>query len=121
MPINLKAAVEQVSREYFGGKFHPRVRWGTRAKKAQRKGMFLCAYYEASEYRITVNPILKSPRVPRGVLLYLLYHEMLHIAWGGPGHSQGFREADKSHPDYWRADKWLGENLVGLATESARR
>lgn len=121
MPIDLKAAVEQVSREYFGGTLHPNVRWGKAPKRAQRAGKFILAYFENSKYRITLHPMFKSERVPRGIVLYLLHHEMLHITWGGPKHSAGFREAERAHPDYWRAEKWLGDNICSLSLECGRR
>jgi hypothetical protein len=121
MPVDLRAAVEQVSREHFGGTLHPHIKWGVAPKAVQRRGKFICSTYEASKYLITMHPMFKNPRVPRGVVLYLIYHELLHIAWGTVKHTRQFQEADRSHPDYWRVDKWLGNHLVNLARECGRR
>ena len=120
MPADLKHIVERVSREWFGGTLHPSIRWGQMPKMCRSRRRYLCAYYDPVEYRITVNPIFKSARVPEAVLETLIYHEMLHIPWG-PVHGKRFRDAEKAHPDYWRVDKWLGFHLNGLAREARRR
>ena len=119
MAVDLKKMVERVSREWFGGTLHLRVRWGSRKRMVRRGKMYMCAYYDPAEYRITINPILKSARVPEAVIETLVYHESLHVLWG-PAHGKRFRAAEKAHPDYWRVDKWLGYHLRGLELEAER-
>lgn len=97
------------------------------AKKPLKSYWGFCRY---SDGRITLNPIINSPDVPRFVIEFLLYHEILHAYLPYSGHNKDFRAKEKAFvpsdkaveeakdqglklegitPDYWRvrADQFL--------------
>jgi hypothetical protein len=60
---------------------------------------------------IGIHPCLK--RAPQYVLLYLIGHELLHLAippHNGMHHSPAFYVAERLLPKYAKACHWLGEN-----------
>ena len=55
-------------------------------------------------------------RAPRYVLRWLVLHECLHVrlpacALSGVAHHYYFRQAERSHPDFLRANAWLSKHL----------
>lgn len=49
-------------------------------------------------------------KAPKYVLRYLIFHEVLHLALPPHGrncHHKAFRVAERLHPDYVRANRWL--------------
>jgi hypothetical protein len=54
---------------------------------------------------VGVHPRLR--RAPRYVLLYLVCHELLHIALGCEGHPIAFAVAERLLPSYAKACAWL--------------
>lgn len=60
---------------------------------------------------IGIHPALK--RAPKYVLLYLIGHELLHLAippHAGMHHPPAFYVAERLLPNYAKACHWLGEN-----------
>jgi len=100
---------EEVNRVFFSNQFEVRtLGWGPRISWAR------LGHYDPIHHTITISPALDSPRVPRFVVAFVLYHEMLHgLFWGLSSagqkrhHPAGFRRAEKAHPDYLRARRFL--------------
>ena len=116
---SLASAVERVSREWFAGILHPRATW-TRGCRLKRKPKgIVCAHYDANENRIHVHPVFSSPEVPRWVLDWLIFHEMLHMVWGAP-HSTELIAAESRNHRTKAAEKWLSSNLFRLAWKRGR-
>jgi hypothetical protein len=100
-----------VNGRYFNNQIEIRaIGWGPR-KSWSRLG-----HYDPVHHTITLSPVLDSPRVPRFVLSYIIYHEMLHTVFEGTSsggarkhHPPEFRRAERAYPDYENAKKFLRE------------
>jgi superfamily II DNA or RNA helicase len=55
----------------------------------------LWGFYQYTNKAIVINPELNSPDVPRYVLEFLLYHELLHAAMPSAGHNRDFRAKER--------------------------
>jgi hypothetical protein len=65
------------------------LRWMDRCSKQE---FGFCRYQDAG---ISINPTLNSPDVPRFVMEYLMYHELLHAAMPYAGHNPEFRARER--------------------------
>lgn len=65
------------------------LRWMSRCSK---QAFGFCRY---SDDCISINPTLNSPDVPRFVMEYLMYHELLHAAMPYAGHNPEFRARER--------------------------
>jgi len=107
--FDLGAIFTRLNRRYFTGRISVSgLRWSARPLRT------VLGHYDPGHGTITVNRCLDSPRVPRYVLDYLVFHEMLHAEFpvepNGARrviHSRKFREAEKKFPEYHRAIGWL--------------
>jgi hypothetical protein len=106
---SLSDIFQEVNRLYFNDQIEVKtLGWGTRISWAR------LGHYDPIHHTITISPALDSPRVPRFVVAFVVYHEMLHglfFSSSSTGqmrhHPPEFRRAEKSHPDYLRAKKFL--------------
>lgn len=87
-----------------------RIGWGLR-KSRERLG-----HYDPVHHTITLSPVLDEPGVPRFVVRFIVYHEMLHAVFEGTSsgrlkryHTSEFRRAEKAYPDFAGAKKFLRE------------
>lgn len=78
-------------------------------------------FYDASRNLLVISRIFDDERVPGKIVLYLLFHEMLHIYFptkdlGGRRvvHSREFREMEKQFPEFENIQKWLKKNIRRL-------
>lgn len=58
---------------------------------------------------IEINSVLNSRDVPREVVKYVLYHEMLHRDY--PYHDKEFKEMEHRYPQYEEWDHFLDDNM----------
>jgi predicted metal-dependent hydrolase len=97
----------QLNLLYFNNQVEIRkLGWGSR-RSWSRFG-----HYDPLHHTITISPTLDSPRVPKSVLSYLLYHEMLHTLFHGTGggkrhHPPEFYRAERAFPSYAEAREFL--------------
>ncbi len=71
---NLESIFEDLNARFFGGLLaRPRLTW-SRSHARHRLG-----HYDPAHNAIVVSRIFDDPRVPRYVVEYILYHEMLHL------------------------------------------
>jgi hypothetical protein len=99
----------ELNRDYFNGQVEVRkLGWGIR-KSWKRLG-----HYDPIHHTITISPVLDSPRVPRSVVSYLLYHEMLHAVFDDAGarmrkrrHTPQFHRAERAFPGYAAVRRFL--------------
>ena len=111
----------EINARYFNDQIEiRRIGWGLRASR-RRLG-----HYDPVHHTITLSPALDSPGVPRFVLEYIVFHEMLHTVFersssgrSGKPHPPEFRHAERAYPDYAEAKKFLrgfcrkpAENMV---------
>jgi hypothetical protein len=99
----------RLNRKYFRGRLHrPRLGWSDRTWRAQ----FGC--FDPALDQIVMNRWLDRACVPRYVVEYVLFHEMLHVKHplraarcGIEAHSLKFRMEEKRYVNYDRARKFL--------------
>ncbi len=101
----------EVNRRYFGSRVEiERIGWSARRSWGR------IGHYDPVHLSVTISPVLDSPRVPRAVVAFLVYHELLHTLYddhcaGGARkhHPPEFRAAEKAHPDYEFARSFIRE------------
>jgi hypothetical protein len=107
----LQEIYHEVNRACFGGQVDlNRIGWSTRRSWGR------LGHYDPVHHTVTISPVLDSPKVPRSVVAFIVYHEMLHTLYGGRTaegklrhHPPEFRRAEKSHPDYEFVTRFLRE------------
>jgi predicted metal-dependent hydrolase len=87
---------------FFHGQI-PTSRLGWSHRNSRR----ILGHYDSGHAAIIINRKLDSPSVPRYLVEYVVYHEMLHIRFPVERrgqrrvvHSREFREAEKKFPQY---------------------
>ncbi len=119
----LRSYCDAVNRRFFNGQIDiSRIGW-SRNRSWSRLG-----HYDPLHQTITISAVLDSPMVPPKVLSYLVYHEMLHAVFGGVHsglrrrhHPRAFREAERAHPDYAEASRFLSEFCRGRGGKRPQR
>jgi predicted metal-dependent hydrolase len=107
--FDLEKMFEELNGKYFAGQLQkPHIGWSARSWRRQ----FGC--YDPGPNQILLNRRLDHPRVPRCVVDYVLYHEMLHVKHPTRrsgctlvSHSREFREEEKRFPEFERARRIL--------------
>ena len=108
---DLDKTFDRLNQEYFEGDLKkPDITW-TRSRTRSTLGM-----YDDTFNIIAINRRLDARHVPRYVLDYIMYHEMLHIRHpivvrNGRRmvHPRKFREDERKFRDHQRAKTWLRE------------
>lgn len=107
--FDLGEIFDELNRRYFAGALPP-----TRLGWSPRRSRTILGHYDSAHASITISRLLDSPQVPRYVVEYLLFHEMLHIQYpverSGARrvvHSRQFREAERRFPQYAPARRRL--------------
>ncbi|HUK30196.1 MAG TPA: hypothetical protein VLV89_03720 [Candidatus Acidoferrum sp.] len=106
---NLAPMFSRLNNDYFNGRLHrPRLGWSKRHWRAQ------LGCFDPGLDQIVINTRLDGAGVPKYVVEYVLYHEMLHVrhpirvaACGLQAHSADFRRAERRFKHYERARKFL--------------
>jgi hypothetical protein len=106
---DLSTIFDYVSSTYFRGAVRdPTLAW-VRESPARRLGF----YFEPLNL-LAVNRVLDAERIPRFVLEFVVYHELLHHMDAGSGrrnrrvhHTRRFREQERLFSSYAEAEKWL--------------
>ncbi len=107
---SLDEIFREVNQRFFNGQVEVRkFGWGPRLSWSR------LGHYDPIHHTITVSPVLDSPRVPRWVVAYIVYHEMLHTLFGHDApvgqrrrhHPADFRLAERAHPDFEAAKRFL--------------
>ena len=106
---NLEELFDELNARHFGGQLgRPRLSWSRTTARA------LLGHYDPAHHAIVVSRILDRPGVPRFLVEYLLYHEMLHIKYPVQHrrarrcfHSAEFRAEEKRFPQFREAKRLL--------------
>lgn len=110
---NPGAALKRVNDRYFSGMLRPCIKYGPRIRARGKPAGIICARYEILTKTITVHRVLQDRRVPRWYLDYVVFHELLHMVYGGP-HDEAFQAAEAKHPDAVRAKRWEQKRLFDI-------
>lgn len=107
--FDLGEVFDKLNRRFFNGEL-PSVRLGWSPKRSRT----ILGHYDSAHRTITISRLLDSPQVPRYLVEYLVFHEMLHIRYPTERdghrrvvHSRQFRAAEKQFPRYQQARKRL--------------
>ena len=103
--FNLQEIFQDLNRRFFHGELSPpRMGWSPKRSRTS------LGHYDPAHHSITISRLLDSLQVPRCVVEYLVFHEMLHIKYPterrGPRrivHSRNFRAEEKRFPQYEQA------------------
>lgn len=106
---DLNEIFTRLNHRFFRGSLSaPRLGWSPQRSRT------LLGHYDSAHHTITVSRALDSPKVPRYLVEYLVFHEMLHARFPvlRQGHrrvihSREFREAEKQFPQFEQARRRL--------------
>jgi hypothetical protein len=106
---DLDEMFSQLNTQYFEGQLErPLLSW------SQGRSRRVLGHHDHVHGAIIISLVLDSPRVPRFVVEYVLYHEMLHVKHlprRTPGrtiyHSGQFRSDERRFKQFEEALKWL--------------
>ena len=111
---DLEEIFHELNRRFFHGLLPP-SRLGWSHQYARR----ILGHYDSGHGTIIISRKLDSPSVPRYLVEYVVYHEILHIRFPVERrgqrrvvHSREFREAEKKFPQYELACRQL-KHLCG--------
>lgn len=109
---DLRELYDEINNAYFGGVITAAITWGARSPRYAVRKRTLGSYSERSN-TIRINPVLDRSVIPRYVVSFVVYHELLHAAMGislkgkrRSVHSREFREREKLFADYEKARAW---------------
>jgi hypothetical protein len=103
--FDLEEIFEDLNRRFFEGELATaRLGWSPKRSRT------ILGHYDSAHHSITISRLLDSPKVPRYLVEYLVFHEMLHIRYAVERqghrrivHSRKFRQEEKRFPHYERA------------------
>ncbi|MGH9783629.1 MAG: M48 family peptidase [Terriglobia bacterium] len=107
--FHLEEIFGDLNQRFFGGQLErPQLSWSRATARA------LLGHYDPAHHAIVVSRLFDQPDVPRFLVEYLLYHEMLHIKHPVLHrrsrrcfHSAEFRAEEKQFPQYRDAKRLL--------------
>ena len=92
-----------------------------------RKSFHILGHHDSTHDTISISRSLDSTIVPRYVVEYVLFHEMLHIVHPAVHHNGRryhhtvtFRRDERRFPHYHEAERWITYN-VGKLRRAAKR
>lgn len=107
---------------YFGGRVEkPTLTW------SPRKSYHILGHHDSTHNTISISRSLDSKAVPRFVVEYVVFHEILHLVHPTVhhngrryNHTAAFRRDERRFPHYYQAEQWITEN-VGRLRRAARK
>jgi hypothetical protein len=107
--FDLNQVFDDLNGRFFGSVLQrPHIGWSHRVWRRQ------LGCYDPGPNQILLNRRMDRPGVPRYVVEYILFHEMLHVkhptkrsGCGLISHSREFRQEEKRFPDFVRARRAL--------------
>lgn len=106
---DLEEIFQTLNRRFFQGLLPPpRLGWSLKRSRT------VLGHYDSAHATIIVSRVMDRASVPRYLVEYLVYHEMLHMRYPAERqghrrvlHSREFREAEKEFPKYAQARRAL--------------
>lgn len=99
-------------RFFFGLMARPELGWSPARSRT------ILGHYDTAHHTIVISRWLDGPDVPRYVVEYVMYHEMLHLRFPEEHngtrrcvHTEQFRSAEREYPHYQRANDWIVAKL----------
>jgi predicted metal-dependent hydrolase len=118
---NLIDIFNALNSEYFSNSLSVLITWGKRSPRHAVKKRTL-GNYQIKTNTIRINPLLDSRQVPRYVVEFIAYHEMLHavivtVMKNGRRsiHSKEFKNRERKFKNYHKAIEWENKTFKGEA------
>jgi hypothetical protein len=120
---DLDEIFDSVNRKYFADSIpRPALTWS--ALKTYR----ILGHHDATHDHVAISKSLDSRDVPRYIVEYVLFHEMLHIAHPTKhvngrryNHTPAFRQDERKFAHYEAAEKWIENNVRRLKRAAKRK
>lgn len=120
---DLSAIFNELNRVYFKRSVpKPTLTWS--ARKTYR----ILGHHDATHDTIVVSRSLDSPDVPRYVVEYIVFHEMLHIYHPTVhhngrryNHTPAFRRDEEKFAYFEEAEKWIERNVRKLKRNAKKK
>lgn len=115
--FDLTEVYSGLNETFFDGQVDLGITWFGRQKKYRSKQVTLGLYYDTLRV-VKIHKLLDQAAVPRFVVDYVAYHEMLHHVYPpyrdekgrNRIHHKEFQEAERSFPRYKEANEWIAAN-----------
>ncbi|MCK7467569.1 MAG: hypothetical protein MZU91_05210 [Desulfosudis oleivorans] len=78
---DLKALFDRLNRDYFDGRIRSVITWAPGKNLRSARKRTLGSYIRTTD-TIRINPVLDRKSIPRYVIEFIIYHEMLHADMG---------------------------------------
>lgn len=109
---NLQELFQSVNDEYFDGTIQALITWGKKNPKWSVRKRMLGSFCRITN-TIRINPVLDRKTIPRYIIEFVIYHEMLHSVIPVEKkngrrlvHSAEFRKREQFFRDYKKATAW---------------
>lgn len=120
---DLDEIFDEVNARYFSNAVaKPALTWS--ARKTYR----ILGHHDATHDHVAISRSLDQPDVPRYVVEYVLFHEMLHIVHPTRhvngrryNHTAAFRRDERKFAQYEQAERWIERNVRRMKRESKRQ
>jgi SprT-like family protein len=120
---DLDKIFDLLNREYFQGTIpKPVLTWSV------RKTYRILGHHDATHNTIVMSKSLDDSFVPKYVVDYVLFHEMLHIAHPTKhvngrryNHTAAFKRDERKFKFYNEAERWIERNVRKLEKEAKRK
>jgi hypothetical protein len=118
---NLGVIFNELNETYFGGSQKLHITWFGSIDPKHRTRATLGLYYDTLRL-IKIHRLLDTKSVPRYVLEFVVYHEMVHAIYPSyinekgisRSHDRAFHEREKQFRDYKKAVSWIRNHKVSL-------
>ncbi len=120
---DLDEIFENLNFWYFGGRLpKPVLTWSI------RKTYRILAHHDSTHETIVVSRSLDAPDIPRFVVEYIVFHEMLHIHHPTVhhngrryNHTAAFRRDERRFPRYREAEDWIERSVRKLKRRARQK
>ncbi|MBK8809227.1 MAG: M48 family metallopeptidase [Acidobacteria bacterium] len=119
---DLDGIFEKVNQIYFGGNLEkPVLTWS--ARRTYR----ILGHHDPAHRTIVISRSLDDAHVPKFVVEYVMFHEMLHVFHPTKNingrrmnHTREFRESERKFLYYDDAERWISDNARKLKRKAKR-
>lgn len=114
--FDLDGVFEKINQIYFGNRIEkPELSWSA------RKTFRILGHHDPAHKAIIISRTLDAPDVPKFVVEYVMFHEMLHVALPTEhvngrrlNHTPKFRQEERKFLYYNEAESWIADNARKL-------
>lgn len=118
---NLQEMLRELNRKYFEDKLNLKITWFGKKYQSNKSQVTFGLYHEPLKL-IKINRLLDSHEFPEYLVLYVIYHEMLHHVcpsyYDEAGkhriHNKEFKKMEQKFTMYNQAQNWIKKNKEKL-------